>query len=644
MKGKGFVKPTLSKEEIENLKELGRLCRGDILKMTTLANSGHPGGSMSSVDIYLVLYSYANITPQNPEDPLRDRIIVSHGHTSPALYSVLGRLGFVNLEEAISGFRRIGSLFEGHIVRSIPGIEWSTGNLGQGLSAGCGMALAAKIKGEGWHTFVAMSDGEQAKGQVSEARRFARKFGLTNLTVIIDYNRLQINGWLDEVMPQNIKGCYEADGWKVLEVDGHDYGAIYEALKEAREDEENLVAILAHTVMGKGVSFMENEWDYHGRALKPDEYKRALEELGIEDDLEKYRTLRENFTPTTKPRSTQLTYSLEVGEPRIYTKEDKTDNRTAFGKALGDLASLNKGKKDRTPIAVFDCDLAPSVRAGYFKEVWPENFFESGVQEHNTATIAGALSTQGVIVFFADFGVFGVDETYNQHRLNDMNFTNLKLVCTHCGVDVGKDGKTHQCTDYLGVFKNLYGFKVIAPADPNQTDRVIRYVTPQKGNWLIVMGRSKIPVILREDGEPYFAKDYKFIYGKADLIREGEDGALLTYGSLVHKAVKIWEELKKKGISLQVWNFACLTDLDLEALRKASSTGYLFTYEDHHIGTGLGSSVGMIIAEKGWEARLFRSGLTYYGGSADPEDLYRQMRLDVESMVEKIEKVLRGKD
>ncbi len=300
MKEKGFLDSRLKEEEIKRLTETARLCRGDILKMTTLAGSGHPGGSMSALDILLVLYSYAKVDPNDPYYPLRDRIIVSCGHISPGVYSVLGRLKFTDIDEAIAGFRKERTPFEGHVVRDIPGIEWSTGNLGQGLSAGCGFALASKIKNEDLNVFVVMSDGEQAKGQIAEARRFAKKYNLTNLTVIIDYNQLQISGWIHDVMPQNIKANYEADGWKVIEINGHDYKQIYQALREGAQDKNNLVAILARTTMGKGVSFMENKWEFHGKPLNLEQYKQAIKELGLEDDLEKYSKMRE------KPHSWQI--------------------------------------------------------------------------------------------------------------------------------------------------------------------------------------------------------------------------------------------------------------------------------------------------------------------------------------------------
>ncbi len=195
----------LSGRDLNELERLAKVCRGDIVKMTTVANSGHPGGSMSSIDIFLSIYSQARINPDDPYNSLRDRVIVSHGHTSPGVYAALGRLGFLDIDEAIAGFRHAGSIYEGHITRGIPGVEWTTGNLGQGLSAGVGMALASKLTGKDFRVFVSMSDAEQAKGQVAEARRTAAKYDLNNLVVVIDYNDAQISGKASEIMYVDIK-------------------------------------------------------------------------------------------------------------------------------------------------------------------------------------------------------------------------------------------------------------------------------------------------------------------------------------------------------------------------------------------------------------------------------------------------------
>ncbi len=628
MKDKGFLDSRLKTEEIKHLAEIARLCRGDILKMTTLAASGHPGGSLSAIDILVTLYSYAKVDSKEPYHPLRDRIVVSCGHISPGVYSALGRLGFINIDEAIAGFRKERTPFEGHVERDVPGIEWSTGNLGQGLSAGCGFAIASRIKKEDRNVFVVMSDGEQAKGQVAEARRFAKKYNLNNLTVIIDYNQLQISGWIHDVMPQNIKDNYEADGWKVLEINGHDYKQIYEALREGATSKNNLVAIIARTAMGKGVSFIENKWEFHGKPLTLEQYREAIKELGLTDDLDKYNKMR------AKPYSGQLRkrpeekINIDVGTPFIYGPAEKTDNRSAFGKALADIGKRNFNMPGKNPLVVLDCDLAVSVKTDIFAKDCSCNFLQGGVQEHNTATIAGAISTEGIVTFFADFGVFGVDETYNQHRLNDINHANLKLICTHCGLDVGEDGKTHQCIDYIGAMRNLFGYKIIVPADPNQTDRVIRYIALEKGNFIVAMGRSKLPAILAEDGTLFFGEKYKFQYGKADILRDGKDASIITCGAISEKAIKVSDSLKTKGYSIKVVNISCPSNIDREAIKQAAKTGLIVTLEDHHKETGLGSMVAQVIAEESIPIKFIKLGVDHYGESGKPDELYKMFGMD----------------
>jgi len=522
-------------------------------------------------------------------------------------------------------------------------VEWGTGNLGQGLSAGCAFALVSRLQNKNFQVFVVMGDGEQSKGQVGEARRFARKYSLNNLTVIVDYNRLQLSGSLNEIMPQRIKENYLSDGWQVLEVDGHSYQEIYQALREAVINKGSPVAILAHTIMSKGVSFMEDKFEYHGKPLSLKDCKLALSELGLEDDLDKYINFRKSSSLPVLEKSRPIKkINIEVSSPHTYKKEDLIDNRSAFGGALADIAKINKDKKDQTPIAVFDCDLLGSVKTNKFASLYPQRFFQGGIQEHNTATIAGALSTQGILTFFADFGVFGVDETYNQHRLNDINRANLKLVCTHNGVDVGQDGKTHQCIDYAGIINNLYGYRIIIPADPNQTDRVIRYIAAQPGNFFVGMGRSKFPVILNDKGEPFFAGGYEFVYGKADMVRDGNRAAIISMGNMLHRAIKAWEILMKKDYYVKVINVACLSDIDVKAIREAARTGVIITYEDHNVKTGLGSIVANFLAENSLSPRFHKLGLTDYAGSGKPDDLFKMQGLDINSLVQTTIQAIQG--
>ncbi|MGA1862445.1 transketolase [Deferribacter thermophilus] len=620
----------LSEAEIKELEKLAVLCRGDILKMTTLAGSGHPGGSMSSIDMYLTVYKIANISPENYRSLDRDRVIVSHGHTSPGVYSALGRNGFFDIDEAIAYFRLAGSIFEGHIERMVPGVEWTTGNLGQGLSAACGMALAAKHLGVQYDVYCFMGDGEQQKGQISEARRFAVKYNLDNLIAFVDYNKLQISGDINEVMPQNIKDEYIASGWAVLEIDGHNIkeiaDAIYQAKKIARP-----VLILAKTVMGKGVSFMENKEVYHGKPLSEEQLDAALKELGLENDLEKYKEMRKQFVFDESAHEIfRYDVSVDTGFSKTYGIDISMDNRSAFGNAITELVQINMAN-NKTQVIVFDCDLAGSVKTDKVAKEFAENFYEAGIQEHHTAVCAGAASVNGVVPFFADFGVFGIDETFNQQRLNDINDTNLKVVTTHVGIDVGEDGKTHQCIDYIGAMRNLYGFKVIVPADPNQTDRTVRYAAKEYGNFLIAMGRSKTPIISDENGNPFFGEDYEFKYGKIDIVRDGEI-PLFSYGSMLSRAIKVHEIVKSANKNLAVLNVSTPFKLDEEVLEKFKDSKIWITYEDHNINTGLGSILADYIAERGYGIKLIKFGVKNYSYSGKPDQIFELIGLAPEAV------------
>jgi transketolase len=630
----------LHEQQIMSLGDMWLRCMRRIIVSTTLAGSGHPGGSMSSLHLLLTLYAAIRHDPVDPCWEERDRLIVSMGHISPGVYSVLCEFGYLNEEDFITEYRRAGSAFAGHVESCVPGIEWNTGNLGQGLSAGTGMALALKLQGKKNRVFVLMGDGEQQKGQISEARRFASKYGLNNMVVLIDRNYLQIGGSTNTVMPQDIRADYAAAHWNVVYVeDGHDFQQIFQALRKVHRfeagDPRFPSVIIARTTMGKGVSFMENKAKYHGSALGESDAAKALEELGIDNAIAELKQRRQASVVFKKHYSREFGYpKIEIGASRTYGPETLTDNRSAYGAALEDLAVLNNA--GTVPkIVGFSCDLEGSVKMDGFHRVSDNAFFESGIQEHHTATSCGAVSREGFAAFFSTFGIFGVTEVFNQIRLNDINTTNLKLVCTHLGLDVGEDGPTHQCIDYIGLLRNLFGFSIFIPADPNQTDRIIRYIACHPGNFFVGMGRSKIPPVLDESGRLAFAGDYSFRPGRADWLRNGDHLAILAHGPAVNEALKAGEELAKNhGLHAAVLNCASIRPLDAESIARASQTGLILTVEDHHVDTGLGALVALVLAENGLPCRLVRLGVKRYGFSGKPAELYHSEKIDREGIVE----------
>lgn len=637
---RGFKAKEISEEGLAELQEAARRGRISSVLATSAANSGHPGGALSSMDIYTLLLAVANVSPKTADDVERDRIVVSHGHTSAGFYSALAEYGFFKAEDMIANFRRTGSAFQGHVERCVPGVDWGTGNLGQGLSAGVGFALAARARNSQARTWVVMGDGEQVKGQVAEARRIAVKEKLANLTAIVDWNNIQIGGNLEDVMPSNIKELWEADGWRVFTCDGHSFKQMYAVLRDAANC-DGCAVVLCRTVMGKGVSFMQNVATYHGKTVSGEQLEQALSELG--GDIKQYEAAvakRKEALVLGREDKAEAAV-LDLGTPKTYTAEDKKDNRGAFGTALAEVGALNYKKEGKTPLLVFDCDLAGSVMVKDFGKACPDNFVEAGIQEHCVATTAGSASTAGVVTLWADFGAFGSDEVYNQQRLNDINCANTKTVLTHSGLDVGEDGMTHQCVDYVGLFRNTYGWKVVVPADPNQTDRATRWMLTEPGCVCEAMGRSKCPVVLKENGEPFFGGDYKFEYGKIDVVREGKDAVILAMGHFVNRALAARDILKAKGIDASVLHCSSPLAINTDELLALLKDKPLVTCEDHNVNSGMGSIVAMQLARAGKAVKLKNMGAAHYGMSGKSDEVMAEMKLAPEDIAAEVEALLK---
>lgn len=264
------------------LKERARLLRRHVVEMISRAGSGHPGGSLSAVEIVTTLFFHVlRYDPRNPGWPERDRFILSKGHAAPVLYAALAEAGFFPVEELLT-LRRLDSRLQGHTdMTSTPGVEMSAGSLGQGLSFGIGLALAGRLDGRAYRVYVLLGDGECDEGQVWEAAMAAAHFKLENLTAIVDHNKQQIDGWTREVMDLGFFAeKWRSFGWWVTEVDGHSFEELLAAFEEARSVRRQPSCIIAHTIKGKGVSFMENNPEFHGRAPTPEELEQALRELG----------------------------------------------------------------------------------------------------------------------------------------------------------------------------------------------------------------------------------------------------------------------------------------------------------------------------------------------------------------------------
>ena len=264
----------------KNLEITACKVRLGILEGVFNAKSGHPGGSLSIADTLTYLYfNKMNVYPDKPDEPTRDRFVLSKGHTAPALYSVLAQKGFFSTEE-LKSLRHIGALLQGHPCIHIPGVDMSSGSLGQGISAACGMALSAKISNDSYKVYTILGDGEIQEGQVWEAAMFAAHYKLDNLVAIVDNNGLQIDGRVADVMsPYPIVDKFKAFGWHVIEMDAHDFDSVDAAFSEAEKISGQPVAIIQKSIKGKGISFMEDNVSWHGAAPNAEQYAQAKSEL-----------------------------------------------------------------------------------------------------------------------------------------------------------------------------------------------------------------------------------------------------------------------------------------------------------------------------------------------------------------------------
>jgi len=621
----------LSNEHIQFLKTLSKSCRNAIVAMTANSQSGHPGGSCSVIDYLCLLYAF--IISQTGED-----VVVSNGHVSPAVYSILAEMGYIPRDDVIKCFRKNCSVYEGHITRHVRGVHYGTGPLGIGVSAATGLAIGEKLKGHSHKVFGLAGDGESEEGQVYEMMHFANKYNLNNFILFIDYNQVQLTDALEKIMPIDLKAIYKSADWHVVEVDGHDYAEMWGALDVAYNSEKP-TAIIGHTVMGKGVTFMEpdglaHKSTWHGVAPKPEQAQAELNgPLKItEDEIAELNTFRKSVKWQPKDpkeydiKQLSLMPNVKIGKPMILPAGTKADCRGAYGKALLDLAKLNDN------IIAMTADLGGSVKTDIMGKEFPDRVLEVGIAEQHMVSCAGGLSLAGFIPFVSTFGAFMTSRAKDQARVNDINRTNVKMVATHCGLSVGEDGPTHQAIDDMGSFLGFFNTHILEPADANQTDYIIRFIASHYGNFYVRMGRHKFEVILKEDGKPFYDENYKFQYGKADHLRFGDKVTVIAAGSMVPIAVQVADKLQGK---VDLLAMSAIRQIDKDALfASLKQTGKLITIEDHNPYNGWASQINKVIAEEGLSVKINNLAVTEYQLSGTTMELYDAAHIGAKDLEE----------
>ncbi len=613
----------LSPTQVAFTSAFAKSCRQSILRMVAQAQSGHPGGSLSCID-YLSLIYTQRVAESN------EAVIVSNGHISPAVYAVLAELKLIPKEHVIESFRRPTDIYEGHVNRKIPGVFYGTGPLGIGASVASAFALGDQLAKKEGMVFLLMGDGEQQEGQAYEMMNFAAKYKLNNLLLFVDYNEVQLTDSLEDIMPINIAGHYNAAGWHVQEVDGHDLQALWEAIQKAEAVTDRPSVILGKTVMGKGIEFMEGKGlekkpDWHGKSPKKEDASIAvaLIALSAEEQAALDQGISNLKIAIRTPEGVEVA-AVNPGTPKTYGVDVFTDCRGAYGAALADLATLNPH------VLAMTADLAESVKTDGVKKLFPERHIECGIAEQHMVSTAGGLSLRGFVPFCSTFGAFMTSRAKDQARVNDLNETNVKMVATHCGLSVGEDGPTHQAIEDLSSFEGFMHTTLLEPCDPNQCDRIIRHVASTIGNFYVRMGRAKLPILTKTDGTPFFGEGYTFKPGKADVIREGNRATIVASGPMVTYALQAAEAL---GGDIEVIAVSSFKPFDEETVvNSARKTGRVVTAQDHHIKTGLGRLVKEALFNHLVQVPIKVLGVSEYQLSGTADELYEKSGLSVKAI------------
>lgn len=581
---------TLSEISLAGLQERARRLRVLSLLATARAGSGHPTSCLSAAELATALFFWAmRYDPQDPFDPEADRVVFSKGHAAPLLYAALAEAGSFP-PSALLALRRFHSPLEGHPTPRLPWVDVATGSLGQGLAVGVGMALSGKyLEGRSFRVFVLMGDGEMAEGSVWEAAALAAHYRLDNLTALVD-----INGWGQSGPPLfgQDPSLYEqrlrAFGWHTRTVDGHSLPDLVQALTEARRVQGRPTAILARTVKGKGVSFLEGRVGWHGKPLREEELAQALRELGVEGV-----DLGEPVPVPAPLRPPAPTVPASEVPPPHYWPGQEVATREAYGNALAKLGQVSPR------VVCLDGDVKNSTFAERFLTQHPRRYVEAFIAEQAMVGMAMGLAARGWIPFASTFAAF-LSRAHDQIRMAGISGANIKLVGSHAGVSIGADGPSQMGLEDLAMMRSVPGCVVLYPCDAVSCERLVAEAAAHPGMVYLRTTRPPTPVL--------YANEERFPIGGSKVLRADPQDrvTVVAAGITVHEALKAAELLQGEGIRVRVVDAYSLKPLDREGLaRSARETGgRVITVEDHYAEGGLGEAVLSALAPLGARVRV----------------------------------------
>ena len=571
------------KINLGKIEAIAKLIRYWILTSTTQAGSGHPTSSLSAVELMtgLLFSGIFRFDVNNPSHPNNDRLIFSKGHASPLFYSLWAATGAIK-EQELMMLRKFNSSLEGHPTTGFPYAEAATGSLGQGLSIGLGLALNAKYLDRlPYQTYVLLGDSEMSEGSIWEAIQLAAYYKLDNLVGIIDVNRLGQRG--QTMFGYNLKNYQDkisSFGWHPIVIDGHDLKEIIKAYQKALKIKNKPVMIIAKTIKGKGVSFLENKNGWHGRILKPKELKQSLKELGdLDTDIRASIDLPQNLNP--KKEKVRV-----IGKIK-YSKKELVATRKSYGQAL--IRIFPKFPK----IVSLDAEVSNSTYAQIFKNKYPKHFFEMFIAEQNMVGVALGLASRGKIPFVSTFAAF-LTRAHDQIRMIQYSprIANVKFIGSHAGVSIGQDGPSQMGLEDIAMFRSILDSVVLYPADAVSTERLVEAAAKHQGIVYIRTTRADTPVI--------YNQSETFSIGGSKILKQNQKDIVTVIGAgiTLYQALAAHEELKKQGIFIRIVDLYSIKPIDRETLKKAArETKFILTVEDHFAEGGIGEAVKDALAD-----------------------------------------------
>jgi transketolase len=621
-------------KKILELENISKSVRHSILTSTSVAESGHPTTCLSAVELMVTLMfaGFFKYNTKNPKHVTNDRLIFSKGHAAPLLYSLWAETGRIKKKELLT-LRKLGSRLDGHPTFRFPYTEAVTGSLGQGLSIGLGMALNLlyldKLPA---NVFVLLGDGELSEGSIWEAAAIASFYKLKNLTAIVDVNRLEQTGqtptgWQLDILT----GRFDAFGWQTIRVtDGHDIAEIVRAYEQRFALQvDKPVAIIAKTIKGKGVSFLEDKNNWHGKVLTKNECKRAIEELGVinvnnnteiskpEEVKTSVKTLYNRLEAITKP-TLSMSSNLKFCGVQIAT-------RKAYGIALTILGNKQSN------IVVLDAGTENSTYSELFEKEVPKQFFKMFIAEQNMVGVAEGLVLSGKIPFISTFAAF-LTRAHDQIRMSGLANSNIKFAGSHAGVSIGEDGASQMGLDDIAMFRGIPGSVVLYPSDAVSTSKLVEAILHHKGIAYLRLTRAETSLIYNYDEE--------FKVGGLKVLKKSSKDVvtIISAGITLHEALKAYNHLLAKGITARIIDLYSIKPLDIETLKKAAfETGKIITVEDHFKEGGLGEAVSAALLNT--NVKIYSLCVEKPPGSGKKSELLTIAGISAEKIVARVEDI-----